>query len=233
MSGQIAGPSRFTLELIVGIVALSMVLGAVDIIRQPGWAWKRADENKIAYLVLDLLLPVIGLSLYALKARTKVRRIAADGRAASLPFEQFQEELAQMQRDDHPTGDPSPTPAFGSFGAAATDSDLSELAQGASDSEDAVGGHNRPVEISSTFFSSGATATRSVRPQLGLARGYRPKQRTSLRPNLRTPDNATPTVPAGWKADPTGRHQFRYWDGFHWTENVADAGEQSIDAVSA
>jgi len=26
-----------------------------------------------------------------------------------------------------------------------------------------------------------------------------------------------------WKADPTGRHEFRYWDGEHWTENVADA----------
>ncbi len=62
-----------------------------------------------------------------------------------------------------------------------------------------------------------------------LDRPYRPKQRVSLE----TPDEAAPSVPAGWKADPTGRHQFRYWDGFQWTENVADAGEQSRDSVSA
>jgi hypothetical protein len=43
----------------------------------------------------------------------------------------------------------------------------------------------------------------------------------------------TPTVPSGWKADPTGRHQFRYWDGFIWTENVADSGVQSTDPISS
>ena len=68
-----------------------------------------------------------------------------------------------------------------------------------------------------------------ARSPVGLARPYRPKQRTSLA----VAEEARPTVPAGWKADPTGRHQFRYWDGFQWTENVADAGEQSRDAVSA
>ena len=84
------------------------------------------------------------------------------------------------------------------------------------------------LEVSSTFFSRGASTSRSVLPQISLVRGYRPKQRTSLP----IPDDAVPTVPAGWKSDPTGRHQFRYWDGFHWTENVADAGEQSNDSVT-
>ena len=45
--------------------------------------------------------------------------------------------------------------------------------------------------------------------------------------------HAAPTVPSGWKVDPTGRHQFRYWDGFNWTENVADDGEEALDGVSA
>jgi hypothetical protein len=36
-----------------------------------------------------------------------------------------------------------------------------------------------------------------------------------------------PTAPAGWKTDPSGRHQIRYWDGSHWTEHVADADHQA------
>jgi hypothetical protein len=33
----------------------------------------------------------------------------------------------------------------------------------------------------------------------------------------------------GWQADPTGKHDHRYWDGTQWTENVADAGVASLD----
>jgi hypothetical protein len=33
----------------------------------------------------------------------------------------------------------------------------------------------------------------------------------------------------GWHPDPTGRHEYRYWDGSRWTSAVADAGEQSDD----
>jgi hypothetical protein len=47
---------------------------------------------------------------------------------------------------------------------------------------------------------------------------------------------AAPNSPSGqpaqgpyWAADPSGRHQFRYWDGTHWTDYVADKGQQSRD----
>ncbi len=33
----------------------------------------------------------------------------------------------------------------------------------------------------------------------------------------------------GWYADPSGRHQHRYWDGRYWTEHVRDDGVRSID----
>jgi hypothetical protein len=46
----------------------------------------------------------------------------------------------------------------------------------------------------------------------------------------------TPTTPAaagpgspGWAADPFGRHQWRYWDGTRWTDQVADGSTQSTD----
>ncbi len=38
-------------------------------------------------------------------------------------------------------------------------------------------------------------------------------------------------VPAGWHPDPTGRHEFRYWDSSAWTEHVSDSGAPSTDPV--
>jgi hypothetical protein len=40
---------------------------------------------------------------------------------------------------------------------------------------------------------------------------------------------ATPSVPAGWYADPAGRFELRYWDGAAWTEHVSRAGQQYTD----
>jgi hypothetical protein len=41
----------------------------------------------------------------------------------------------------------------------------------------------------------------------------------------------TPT-PAGWYADPTRRHEYRYWDSEDWTEDVSDRGITSTDPVA-
>ena len=40
---------------------------------------------------------------------------------------------------------------------------------------------------------------------------------------------STPSVPAGWYADPAGRYELRYWDGSAWTEHVSRAGQQYTD----
>jgi hypothetical protein len=32
-----------------------------------------------------------------------------------------------------------------------------------------------------------------------------------------------------WLADPSGRHDLRWWDGARWTEHVSDAGDTSTD----
>lgn len=41
------------------------------------------------------------------------------------------------------------------------------------------------------------------------------------------------SAPPAWLADPTGRHQMRYWDGQQWTDYVSDAGAQSTDPVGS
>jgi hypothetical protein len=35
--------------------------------------------------------------------------------------------------------------------------------------------------------------------------------------------------PAAWHPDPSGRHQYRWWDGTAWTHNVSDNGVVSQD----
>ena len=221
MSGQIAGPSMFSLELVALIVGIATIAGAVDLIRQPGWAWKRAEESKIAYLILVVLVPVVGLALYVFKGRSKISAIAAAGKAASLPFERFGEAARAdtPRRDEHwPVGGVAAPVGFDIF----------------KEANDHQGG-SRPTEL---MVEAAARGVRYVLQQLGHRHQdpsvhqpdplVPPKQRTSLPATA----GAVRTVPAGWKADPTGRHQFRYWDGLHWTENVADAGEQSRDAVT-
>lgn len=46
-----------------------------------------------------------------------------------------------------------------------------------------------------------------------------------------TPESGGPGAQGGWFADPTGRHESRYWDGSRWTQNVSDNGVQAQDPV--
>jgi Protein of unknown function (DUF2510) len=47
-------------------------------------------------------------------------------------------------------------------------------------------------------------------------------------PPATAPMAAAPGGP-GWGADPFGRHQWRYWDGTRWTDQVADGSTQGTD----
>lgn len=38
-------------------------------------------------------------------------------------------------------------------------------------------------------------------------------------------------VPGRWAADPTGRHQWRWWGGLDWTVHVADDGVVGEDPI--
>lgn len=41
--------------------------------------------------------------------------------------------------------------------------------------------------------------------------------------------SAAPPLPARWHADPSRRHELRFWDGEQWTEHVSDHGQTSTD----
>jgi hypothetical protein len=37
---------------------------------------------------------------------------------------------------------------------------------------------------------------------------------------------------SGWQRDPTARHEYRYWDGSRWTDDVSDRGVTSTDPMA-
>ena len=37
----------------------------------------------------------------------------------------------------------------------------------------------------------------------------------------------------GWHPDPTGRHEFRYWDGRGWTDRISDRGNEATDSFDS
>ncbi len=309
---------------VIGLVVVAMAIGVVDLVRQPGWAWKAAGEPKIVCLALVVLLPGVGLAIYVFGARPKVVAMVAGGRAAALPFERFTHRSDAVAEATPAVGVVSMPTTIGSFGqtvarplratstlpvtAAETKSPAPAPAVGAPphrsnffDDPDVV-----PVGAAATFFERGAMTEHVPPPAApatgpapvpeihipsGIGRSYNPRQRTSLdeepldgtgspaTPATRAAGGPTgPTASAGavapalaaprvgtsspeifrpkpqtvapipgsgragtatltklaarWMNDPTGRHQYRYWDGEHWTENVYDAGVESRDPVS-
>ncbi|MGI9608399.1 MAG: DUF2510 domain-containing protein [Acidimicrobiales bacterium] len=57
-------------------------------------------------------------------------------------------------------------------------------------------------------------------PKITVRRTRQPSGRAGF--DLRAP---------GFFEDPIGRHEFRYWDGEHWTEHVKEHGERFIDPL--
>jgi hypothetical protein len=74
---------------------------------------------------------------------------------------------------------------------------------------------------------AGAAALLAVRSQGVVPVPARPAPAPAPPPPVAAPA-AAPGAP-GWAADPYGRHQWRYWDGNRWTEQVADGSTQSTD----
>ena len=77
--------------------------------------------------------------------------------------------------------------------------------------------------------AAGASAPTTLVGTGGWGVGRRRPRRPPQQRRPRRPQPATPSVPAGWYADPAGRFELRYWDGWRWTEHVSRAGQQYTD----
>jgi hypothetical protein len=52
-------------------------------------------------------------------------------------------------------------------------------------------------------------------------------------PKTEAEDHRPPPPKPMWAVDPSGRHQWRYWDGKAWTDYVGDNGQQTRDPLSS
>ena len=316
----------------IGLVGAAMLIGIVDILGKPGWAWKAAGEPRLLCLLLVIVVPVVGLAIYLFGARPKVIAVTATGRAATLPFERFADRAETVADNDVAIGVLSLPTIRGSFGEtvarplrattpaaevpAAQGVQVASTPQVAPTAAEPVSSSGffddpdvLPVGAAATFFARGAmTPPGTIACEIvddpapapdfhipgGSGRPYNPRQRESLeegpleRPGspavsatLAAGGPAGPTSPPGggaggslstltaprvgtsspeifrpkpqavapivgsgtstapmatlaarWMNDPTGRHQYRYWDGGNWTENVYDAGVESRDPAT-
>lgn len=98
----------------------------------------------------------------------------------------------------------------------------------------AVGGHDDAPSIIAAAEATAATnepagwAVSPVSTSSPAATAAAPAAPAYV-PAAVTTAAATPSVPAGWYADPSARYELRYWDGTEWTEHVSRAGQQYTD----
>jgi hypothetical protein len=107
----------------------------------------------------------------------------------------------------------------------------------------------QPVNFRAMQGTQMGTATNPQPPGAMLPGTYGTSLPPHLQPNGKSPDGnadldfadaSTGTTssavsaankPAGWRTDPTGRHEHRYWSGSAWTKHVSDEGTRSIDPL--
>jgi hypothetical protein len=71
----------------------------------------------------------------------------------------------------------------------------------------------------SVRYAQASSGTYAVGPRGFPPPGYPPT----------APPAPTSTGGGGWHPDPSGRHQYRYWDGRTWTDAVSDYGDMGTD----
>jgi hypothetical protein len=57
-------------------------------------------------------------------------------------------------------------------------------------------------------------------------------QAVGIRPIQMQAQQAVGAQAAGWHADPSGRHELRYWNGTAWSDDVSDKGVAAKDPMS-
>jgi Protein of unknown function (DUF2510) len=262
MSGQIAATGSVSLGIIGAIIGLASLYGVVDVLRQPGWAWRRAGRNRMLFLAMVVVFPSVGLAIYLFAARPKVAPLTRAGRIASLPLEGLdivprhpvttsrlygtisppnglmRFGVASRPVSYNPFGAASSPVSYNPFGA--TSSPVGDRPYGATSRP--VGynpfgatslpvGH-RPIGAASSPVSSARSGQQVHQQPITVHQGRRPPT-SSTTVDVEATKATINAAPAGWKSDPTGRYQFRYWDGGRWTDSVARSGIQSKDPVSA
>ncbi len=222
MSGQLISTSGISLEIAGLAVAASWAVGLADAVRQPRWAWRTAGRSRLRSLASIALLPVVGFVAYVFGARPSVVAVRAAGRAASLPLDGVGQPAPCTRPSDGRRSAPT-WPRFGSFGA--TPIPLRSPARFDLPLAIPSAPAGAPVAPSAPAGAPVATLLRTPRGADELRLDHAPSTTTVKA------DPSVPAPPPGWRTDPTGRHQLRYWDGARWTDTAADRGVRTSDPI--
>ncbi|HEY7946725.1 MAG TPA: PH domain-containing protein [Acidimicrobiales bacterium] len=88
---------------------------------------------------------------------------------------------------------------------------------------------DRAVEEADALIDELAALSRAARQEEERSRARPTVPVAWDRPGAHPGNGAGPLPPAGWFADPAGRHDVRFWDGARWTAHVRDQGVASTD----
>lgn len=91
---------------------------------------------------------------------------------------------------------------------------------------------DRPVGEADRLVEELAADSRGARRSVSMAGATSSAARLHANagaPPLPPPPIEAPLMAPGWFADPARRHQWRYWNGTAWTEDVSDDGVTGVD----
>ena len=189
--------------LVIG--GLSFIFGIiviVDMARRPDWVWARAGSNKALWLVLEI---VTLLLFYFASLVVGVIYLGV-----------VRPRLAAAERQGGPwTGGPGHASPWGGDSASGPHPGWGQTTPGGYPGQPPAAG-------------PGPWAY----PGAGGPAGPSPYGPQSMAPQPVAPAQPVENPPFGWYADPSGRHEKRYWDGTRWTEHVSDGEDRSTDPVT-
>ncbi len=65
--------------LVLALPLVLMTLALVDVARRPDWQWPAAGQNRVAWVLVILIISGIGPAVYLVMARPKLERVAGHG----------------------------------------------------------------------------------------------------------------------------------------------------------
>lgn len=65
--------------ILLALPIVLMVLALVDLARRPDWQWPAAHQNRVAWVLVILIITCIGPTVYLLVARPQLERAAGRG----------------------------------------------------------------------------------------------------------------------------------------------------------
>ncbi|MDE3085421.1 MAG: DUF2510 domain-containing protein [Acidobacteriota bacterium] len=196
----------FTISPVVTVLWLASLVFAifviVDMANRPGWQWRAAGSNKALWMVLEIVLLIGLLSIVVGVIYLAVVRPRLQAVARQGGAGPWAGGPGQAPWGGQP-GQPYPG-AGQPWGGAPPGY---------------PGQPQPPVGPPGPWADPGAGAPAGQ----GFPYGQSPPPPPPPRP--------VENPPFGWYADPSGRHEKRYWDGTRWTEHVSDDDVRSNDPV--